>query len=185
MALRDSLRREGFAPFYPGVWIVPGDLREAVMRKADLRGVEQLSAHLVEDASFMVRGRHPIQSWDLEGINAAYATVIDESNALWDEFTEGKLSPTTAQVRRASLLARYRRVVPLDPGLPLAHMPEGWLRRDARQCVADAVDALAPLAAMRIDQLLDCVADAWADRVRAAAQLKLDEVVANVPGPPT
>lgn len=182
MALRDSLRLEGFAPFYDGVWIAPGDLREVAIRKADVRGVEQLSAHLVEDSSFMLRGRAPIESWDLESINAAYSLVLDEAEDLAREFRDGMLSPAAALVRRTLLLTRYRRLVPLDPGLPLSLMPDGWLRKDVRDAVAGVFDALGPLAAFRIDQLLEGIPDEqWTERVRAAARSTLDELAAAVP----
>ncbi|MGM7671122.1 PaaX family transcriptional regulator [Microbacterium sp. A93] len=181
MALRDSLRLEGFAPYYDGVWIAPGDLRETAILKADVRGVAQLSAHLVEDASFMVRGRHPIESWDLEGINAAYSVLRDEAVGLAREFEGGLLSPAAALSRRTLLLTKYRRLVPLDPGLPLALMPAGWLRSEVRDAVAGVFDALSPLAVFRIEQLLEGIHDGWADRVRAAARLSLDELAAFVP----
>ncbi|MGL3150195.1 PaaX family transcriptional regulator [Microbacterium sp. A196] len=182
MALRDSLRLEGFAPFYDGVWIAPGDLREVAVTKADVRGVEQLSAHLVEDSSFMVRGRQPIESWDLEGINAAYAIVLDEAEELAAQFAAGDLSPAAALVKRTLLLTRYRRLVPLDPGLPLSLMPEGWLRREARDSVARVFDALGPLAVFRFEQLLDGIDEVWAERVREAALRTLDELAAMSPG---
>ncbi|MGY1551336.1 PaaX family transcriptional regulator [Microbacterium sp. A588] len=182
MALRDSLRLEGFAPFYDGVWIAPGDLRETAIRKADVRGVEQLSAHLVDDSSFVIRGRQPIDSWDLEGINAAYAMVLDEAGELARQFADGALSPTAALVRRTLLLTRYRRLVPLDPGLPLALMPDGWLRRNARDAVAGVFNNLGPLATFRFEQLLTGIDEPWSERVRAAALLSLDELAAVEPG---
>jgi phenylacetic acid degradation operon negative regulatory protein len=178
MGLRDSLRLEGFAPFYDGMWIAPGDAREVAVRKADVRGVEQLSAHLVDDSTFMLRGRSPIESWDLDGISLGYASLIDEAEELVRDFREGQLSPTSALERRVVLLARYRRLVPLDPGLPLELMPDGWLRRRAREAVAEAFDAVAGAAAFRIDQLLDGVEELWADRVRGAARLSLDDLAA-------
>lgn len=181
MALRDSLRLEGFAPYYDGVWIAPGDLREVAVRKADIRGVTQLSAYLVEDASFMVRGRQPIESWDLEGINAAYGVIIEDADSLAREFAAGALSPSAALTRRTLLLTRYRWLVPLDPGLPIALMPDGWRRQEARKTVANVFDALAPLAGFRIDQLLDGVDAPWADRVRAAVRMSLDELAAVSP----
>lgn len=178
MGLRESLRLEGFAPFYDGVWIAPGDSREVAVRKADIRGVEQLSAHLVEDSTFMLRGRSPIESWDLEGISVGYVSIIAEAEELLRDFRDGQLSPTSALERRGVLLARYRRLVPLDPGLPLALMPEGWLRQRARTVVAEAFDGVSGPAAFRIDQLLDGVDETWADRVREAALLSLDELAA-------
>lgn len=178
MGLRDSLRLEGFAPFYDGMWIAPGDAREVAVRKADIRGVEQLSAHLVEDSTFMLRGRSPIDSWDLDGISAGYESIIREAEQLLGEFRDGQLSPTSALERRGVLLAHYRRLVPLDPGLPLALMPAGWLRQRARRVVAEAFDGVGPLAAFRIDQLLEGVEEQWADRVREAARLSLDELAA-------
>ncbi|MGM7668342.1 PaaX family transcriptional regulator C-terminal domain-containing protein [Microbacterium sp. A93] len=182
MALRDSLRLEGFAPFYDGVWIAPGDLREVAVRKAEVRGVEQLSAHLVEDSSFLLRGRRPIESWDLGSINVGYATVRDEATELLQEFSDGTLSPSAALVRRTLLLTRYRRLVPMDPGLPVDMMPAGWLRKDARDAVASAFDALGPLAGFRFDHMLAGVDESWADRVRPTATLTLDELAGISPG---
>jgi len=184
MALRDSLRLEGFAPFYDGVWIAPGDLREVAVRKADVRGVEQLSAHLADDGSFLSRGRQPIESWDLEGINSAYRVVLAEAEAVSAAAADGTLSPSAALVRRTLLLTRYRRLVPLDPGLPTDMMPEGWLRREVRAAVAQAFDGLASLASFRIEQLLDGIDDGWGERVRAWAGLTLDELATLVPGAP-
>ena len=178
IGLRDSLRLEGFAPFYDGVWIAPGDAREVAVGKADVRGVEQLSAHLVDDATFMLRGRSPIESWDLEAIASGYDSLIEETESLLRDGREGMLSPASALVRRGELLARYRRLVPLDPGLPMHLMPEGWARQRARRIVAETFDEIGLLAAFRIDQILADIDEPWADCVREAAKLTFDELAA-------
>jgi phenylacetic acid degradation operon negative regulatory protein len=151
--LRSRLRWQGFAPLYDGLWVSPhATEEEATSTMADL-DVPHATLFRARHTTGST-GRPPIEAWDLEGIAAAYQAFIEQWTPLVQALRSGDIHASAALVARTEIMDTYRRFPALDPQLPLALMPAGWPRGQARDLFAEAYDWLGPLAVVRVRQLV-------------------------------
>lgn len=140
--LRKLLQRLGFGQVSGGLWIAPGlisDEAETALRRAGLDGYVELflgsrvSSDPLEDA---VR-----EWWDLSAMEPLYRGFIDSFGNVIGE-TDERLA-FAAHVRA---ITQWRRLVYLDPGLPLDLLPGGWVGIEAGRVFAELHAGLEPAA---------------------------------------
>jgi phenylacetic acid degradation operon negative regulatory protein len=150
---RTRLRFEGFAPYYDAMWIAPGHRTDGVLAQIHTLGVDNAAVFTIPDQGMDVVGRKPLDSWDLEPVGERYAELKERADVLHGLVMRGDLNPASALRQRTELLISFRRVVRLDPELPMHMMPDGWPRLVARAAFIQAFDELALVAAIRVRQV--------------------------------
>ena len=161
--LREQLRKKlawlGFGALSSSVWLSPHDrtglLRDAFAEEpvARLDVFRSRSGGLAADREIAAR------SWDLEGLDRAYAELLATYRPRLPGYRAGELHGADALVERMTLIHDYRRFPFRDPDLPPELLPEGWHGRVAHDVFLEAhgllrepaeawVDALAGSAAM-------------------------------------
>lgn len=141
--LRNDLRKRltwlGFGRLAPGTWISPHDRQadvEAMLEDLDAREYVQLFSSLQlksgEDREVVER------CWDMKGLNQKYAKFIARWEPEYDKCAHSLVSGEgvpTAQcfARRFWITHEYSPFPRLDPNLPAALLPDGWLGDSASQ----------------------------------------------------
>ncbi|OAN36551.1 PaaX family transcriptional regulator [Microbacterium sp. H83] len=140
--LRRLLQRLGFGQVSGGLWIAPGliaDETRTALRRAELDGYVELflgsrvSAEPLEDA---VRGW-----WDLAEMEPLYRGFIDAFAG-----TAGETDERSAFAAYVRAITQWRRLVYLDPGIPLDLLPEHWAGVEAGRLFDELHANLAPAA---------------------------------------
>lgn len=140
--LRRLLQRLGFGQVSGGLWIAPGlivDETEAALRGAGLDGYVDLflgSRVSSEPAEDSVR-----EWWDLAAMEPLYRAFVDTFGGVIGETDER--AAFAAHVRA---ITQWRRLLYLDPGLPLSLLPDGWIGVEAARVFAELHAALEPAA---------------------------------------
>ncbi|MBP2379671.1 phenylacetic acid degradation operon negative regulatory protein [Microbacterium phyllosphaerae] len=140
--LRRLLQRLGFGQVSGGLWIAPGlivDETETALRGAGLDGYVDLflgSRVSSEPAEDSVR-----EWWDLSAMEPLYRAFVDTFGGVIGETDER--AAFAAHVRA---ITQWRRLVYLDPGLPLGLLPDGWVGVEAARVFAELHAALEPAA---------------------------------------
>lgn len=138
--LRKLLQRLGFGQVSGGLWVAPGQIADevgAALRSAGLDGYVELflgarvSSDPLRDA---VR-----EWWDLSAMEPLYRGFVDAFGDAVDERDES--AAFAAHVRA---ITQWRRLVYLDPGLPLDLLPAGWVGVEAGRLFADLHERLEP-----------------------------------------
>jgi phenylacetic acid degradation operon negative regulatory protein len=145
--LRHQLRWLGYAPLYDGLWVSPrGFERKAKNQLAQLNlgAVTVFRAHQI-DLDAMV-GRDPLDAWDTEAIAGHYESFIQRWSALLPRIRSGDLRGAEAVRARTEVMDTYRRFPLIDPQLPVALLPAGWLREPAAKVFAAVYDGLSEAA---------------------------------------
>lgn len=150
--LRSRLRWLGFAPLYDGVWVSPTADEGAAT--AMLTEVQVETATVFSAAQVGAGGRPPIEAWDLVALRGTYDQFLDECRQLLGLLERGDTSPTSALRARTAVMDSYRRFPGLDPQLPMELMPADWPRPTARRLFVQVYDGLAPLAEIRVRQII-------------------------------
>lgn len=139
--LRNDLRKRlawlGFAGLAPGTWISARDRRAEVEMMLDDLGVRayvQLFSGLSlvggDDREIVAR------CWDLKDLNRAYARFLARWEPEYERSTQALalgegLSPAQCFVQRFWIAHEYSAFPRLDPNLPAALLPDGWLGEKA------------------------------------------------------
>lgn len=125
--LRSLLIRLGLGTVTPGLWVAPAHLEPGIshaLERAGLRGYTE-----------MFRSRHvaggPVADtvaawWDLPALQAQYAAFLARQEPVLRAWQDGDRSPRQAFADFVTLVTVWRRLPYLDPGLPLAALPDGW-----------------------------------------------------------
>jgi phenylacetic acid degradation operon negative regulatory protein len=127
--IRSELIWLGFGTVASGVWIAPRRLRpevETVLTKSEL--VEYTD---IFDASpgDVERSRELVsRCWDLDGLQQMYRQFAERWEPILRRWlgNADELSPRSAFRHYISVVAEWRRLPFLDPGLPTELLPEGW-----------------------------------------------------------
>lgn len=147
---REQLRRDlawlGFGPLAPATWVSPHPLLDrvaevgAAISNARLELLTMRARDIAADRSIAVR------CWDLETLNAEYATFIGNLRLELPKYRSGMLDGAEALAARVSLVHAYRQFPYRDPGLPAELQPPGWLGEQARVLFNEAHELLVPTA---------------------------------------
>lgn len=147
--IRSIFTKWGAGSVTPGVWIAPSlnaDRIRAELAYEHLDGfVEFFSVHHLGGSDL---NEKVAQWWDLPSLARLYDQFVDQWQPLLDD---DPLTPADAFCRYVLLMTQWRRLPYLDPGLPLAYLPDPWPAEKAAQLM-DALRArLAPLAQAHVD----------------------------------
>ena len=141
--LRNDLRKRltwlGFGRLAPGTWISANDRRtevETLLDDLDAREYAQLFSglQLTLGDDREVVGR----CWDLKGLNQQYARFIARWAPAYDKCTQSlvrgeSLSAAQCFAQRFWITHEYSPFPRLDPNLPAALLPGGWLGAKAAE----------------------------------------------------
>lgn len=142
----DLARRHRMARMGGDLWICPArdDVPAAgglILRAAPVAGLDRLP-HL---AGF----------WDLDGLAAGYAQVVDRFGPLDRAVEKGLvLAPEDALIARLLLVHLYRGVLLRDPGLPAEALPPDWPGTAAQALFRSLYIALTPLAEAQVARVM-------------------------------
>ncbi|WP_345470283.1 PaaX family transcriptional regulator [Actinoallomurus oryzae] len=131
--LRTKLTWAGFGSPGPGMWISPMPAREPEVLSV-VKGLGLDQGAMSFTARFAAVGsEHEMvrRAWDLDAVAAQYAAFVE---------TFGGLEPASAHdtmLAQTRLVHAWRRFPFLDPRLPAALLPEGWIGDQARRLFAD------------------------------------------------
>lgn len=172
-SLRDRLRVRlqwlGFGQLGNGLWISPHPLAAEVEELATSLGVgDYLEVFRGAYQGFGTPAGLVSRCWNLPALNERYERFFGR----WDVEHErvvamGAPDPRTAYLKRFWLVHEYREFPLLDPYLPTALLPDGWMGTQAAALFESCHDHLAAPAARFVDAVLDPARDTASPR-RAA-----------------
>ncbi len=165
--LRSTLRFCGFAPLFDGVWVSPDSDPTAALEGLKELGIEN-STVLKSSVTHASGIGDPLAAWDLDEVANSYRSFIADFSSLRERVATGAISPTEALVRRGAVLDAWSGFPDLDPDLPIAMLPADWPRHEAREVFVELYDALGPLAALRVTQVLKQHADSLPEATYAS-----------------
>jgi phenylacetic acid degradation operon negative regulatory protein len=140
-----ALRWMGFGRLTTEVWVSPhahGDRLRALLAEHAMTP-ESLAFLSTTDGgdprSPSAEDRRIVsQAWDLEALREAHAGFLKQ----WPADAPGAIpDPQAAFVRRMRLVHHWRSFLFLDPGLPLALLPDDWLGGEAAERFRDLYEA--------------------------------------------
>lgn len=147
-ALRTQLARLGFGSAAPGVWVAPGTLFDETRRVLERLGLSEYTEFFrgpylgAGDVATRVG-----QWWDLDEIDALYRDFIGAYEPVLATVTaQQEPDPRSAYRAYVPLLTAWRRLPYLDPGLPLAYLPDAWSGIAAGKLFTELDDRLRPAA---------------------------------------
>ncbi|GAA4709740.1 PaaX family transcriptional regulator C-terminal domain-containing protein [Pseudonocardia yuanmonensis] len=155
--LREQLRKKlawfGFGPLSSAVWLSPHD-RTGLVREAfaDEPAV-QLDVFRSRSAGAAADRDIAARSWDLAGLDRAYAELLETYRPRLAGYRAGELQGADALVERMNLVHDYRRFPFRDPDLPPELLPEGWSGRLAHEVFLEAHGLLRGPAEACVDAL--------------------------------
>ncbi|MFJ3944062.1 PaaX family transcriptional regulator [Streptomyces griseoaurantiacus] len=180
--LRSRLSWFGFAPLYDALWV--SATSTAADARAVLAALDITSATVFTATAETTVDRSPLSAWDLDALASVYTTFLAETRPLLDAVLAGRVAPRQALIARTRLMDTYRRFPGTDPGLPSAHMPQGWPREEARALFTEVYNALGPLAESRVKQIMGAHDAEAARRARFQSVEQLRDRPATEEGTP-
>lgn len=157
--LRAALTRLGFGSVTPGVWIAPMTVREQARHQLARLQLDQYVTFFAAEhlADFGAQPRDNADAatllarwWDLESLHSLYVDFIERYAPVLAQWRERSLAPADdgfardAFVDYIPMFTEWRRLPYLDPGLPLALLPENWSGQAAEKLFADLRELLGP-----------------------------------------
>lgn len=130
--LRARLGWAGYASFEQGAWISPWtdheDAAVKVLDDLDMR----VATSFVAELGQLGNGRDIVsRAWNLDDVDAQYRDFINLTSS-----TDGAPAGADAARQLTLLVHRWRRFPFLDPELPAALLPDGWLGAPAASLFA-------------------------------------------------
>lgn len=156
--LRTQLSRLGFGTASPGVWTAPAQVHDEVedmlarlgLREyADLFRADYLSS--VADLPAKVR-----QWWDVERVQALCSGFLTEHGPTAKRWAAGGGTDAEAFVDHTCLVTDWRRLVYLDPGLPLELLPPRWSGSEAAALFRELHERLDGAARRHVNRVRSC-----------------------------
>ncbi len=153
-ALRSQLARLGFGTAAPGVWVAPGTLYDeaaAALHRLDLQRYTEFFRGDFLGGSVADRVS---EWWDLEEMERRYAQFRGRYAPVRRQLPARSTDPAEAFAVYVPMLTSWRRLPYLDPGLPLEHLPPGWIGVEAGKLFEELDARLRAPAAARARELL-------------------------------
>src|SRR5262245_27799621 len=151
--LRSLLTRLGFGTAAPGVWVAPGTAYDETLAALDRAGLasytELFRGDYLGAASAQARAA---EWWDLPAIAALYDEFVADHRALTSLRAP---DPARAFSAYVPMLTAWRRLPYLDPGIPLALLPDAWPGIAAGDLFTELDDRLRGPAAKHAHTLID------------------------------
>ncbi|MET8117706.1 PaaX family transcriptional regulator C-terminal domain-containing protein [Micromonospora sp. NPDC005189] len=142
-ALRAQLRWLGYAPLYDGLWISPHELTPPARAQLDQLTLGAVTVFRGQQSALdSTSHRAPIEAWDIEAISRSYEAFLRRWTPLLPRVVSGQVDGAAAVRARTEIMDTFRRFPVLDPQLPVELLPEGWLRRPARELFEAVYDGL-------------------------------------------
>lgn len=143
-ALRTQLGRLGFGSAAPGVWIAPGPLYEETLHALERAGLSTYTEFFRGDYLGVAATSDRVREWwDLDTVDGLYREFI----ALYEPVRDTAADDAAEAFRTyVPMLTRWRRLPYLDPGLPLAYLPDNWSGIAAGELFAELDKRLRPVA---------------------------------------
>jgi phenylacetic acid degradation operon negative regulatory protein len=153
--LRTTLTRLGFGTAAPGVWIAPGTLAHETRDVLARRGLDTyVDLFRGERVAYGDPAGHVARWWDLADLSERYAGFLDRYTPLAEQATTKGLPDDEAFAAYVPMLTTWRRLPYLDPGLPLALLPEPWNGVTAGDLFGELNGRLASPARRHAEQLI-------------------------------
>lgn len=150
--LRSVLTRLGFGTAAPGVWVAPGTAYDETLASLDRAGLTSYTELFRGDyLGSGPPGVRVAQWWDLPAIATLYDEFVAEHEALARLRSPAPARAFTAYV---PMLTAWRRLPYLDPGIPLALLPDDWPGVRAGELFAELDDRLRLPAAQHVTATL-------------------------------
>jgi phenylacetic acid degradation operon negative regulatory protein len=150
--LQAQLHWLGFAPLYDALRVSPRSVVDEAHAVFDELGVHD--ATIFRATAETMGGRHPIQAWNLDELAQTYSNFLNTYRPLRERVHGGQVSATEALLTRTRIMDDWRRFPQLDPDLPAELLPKDWPRTAAHDLFVEVYDGLAPLATIRVRQLI-------------------------------
>ena len=151
-ALRTQLGRLGFGSAAPGVWVAPGPLYDETLQTLERAGLSTYTEFFRGEYLGVGATSERVRTWwDLGVVDELYREFIDLYAPVRDDAVE---EPAEAFRTYVPLLTRWRRLPYLDPGLPLAYLPDDWSGIAAGELFSELNDRLRPAADKHAQALL-------------------------------
>lgn len=151
-ALHSRLRWLGFAPLYDGTWVSPRPVASEVRRELEELGIPDVTVLRAEEQPGS--SRRPIDAWDLADLAAMYEDFVATYRPLREQLRGGDVGAAQALLARTRIMDSWRSFPGIDPNLPATLLPVAWPRREAHDIFVEVYDALGPLAAIRVRQIV-------------------------------
>jgi phenylacetic acid degradation operon negative regulatory protein len=152
--LRSLLTRLGFGTAAPGVWIAPGTAYDETLAALDRAGLTSYTE--LFRGAYLGSGPAAVRVgewWDLPAIAALYDQFLADHRVLTRLRSPDPARAFTAYV---PMLTAWRRLPYLDPGLPLALLPDDWPGVAAGDLFSDLDSRLRQPAAKHAHARLAC-----------------------------
>ena len=148
--VRTLLQRHGFGQVSGGLWIATGLIADEV-RTALHRAELSDYVDLFLGAPVSDRLPEAVQRWwDLRTIEPLYAAFVHAYGPALD----APFTPGEAFAAYVGALTQWRRLVYLDPGVPLALLPEGWVGAEAERLFSHLHRTLSAPAERFVDSVI-------------------------------
>jgi phenylacetic acid degradation operon negative regulatory protein len=153
--LRSLLTRLGFGAAAPGVWVAPGTAYDETLAALDRAGLTSYTE--LFRGAYLGSGPADVRVgewWDLPAIAALYDEFLSDHHGLTRLRSPDPARAFTAYV---PMLTAWRRLPYLDPGLPLALLPDDWPGVQAGDLFTDLDSRLREPAAKHAHARLDAL----------------------------
>lgn len=165
--LHSQLRWLGMAPLYDGMWVSPRPV--AAECRQTLDGVGVRDATVFRATEVPRSGRPALAAWDLDDIAEMYTVFVDTYGPLQRRIERGEVSSASALQTRTRIMDTWRSFPGRDPDLPAELLSAQWPRRQAHDIFVDVYDLLGPLAALRVQQIVE----RWSPELAGLVEFRL------------
>jgi phenylacetic acid degradation operon negative regulatory protein len=152
--IRRRLRRLGFGPLQDAVWVSPRVTAVQLRKGFDADHAQAVTvfehARLAEADELDV-----VRVWELDELAARYDSILAQLREILPLVrARSDPSPEVALTARTEAMQEWRKMPAIDPRLPSELLPADWPGWEARRLFAEVYDALGPLAAQRVRDVI-------------------------------
>jgi phenylacetic acid degradation operon negative regulatory protein len=149
-ALRAGLRHLRMAQLYDGLWVSAHDVTVPLAALVEELGVYSSTIFRADVADLDVKGRDPVEAWNLRALRTAYAQFAADARRLTARLGRRRVRAAECLTARTTFTVRWRQFAWDDPLLPTELLPADWPMLDARAAFAEVYDRLGPVAEARV-----------------------------------